>query len=64
MTKLAILSTVKYLKYSMKYTDFRRGALDTHNLLRMYNLHHIPVFAKCHQSCVFDESVNFCKLVS
>ena len=25
VTKLAMLSKVKQLKYSMKYTDFRRG---------------------------------------
>ena len=33
---------------------------DTQNLLQMFNFHHIS--SVCHQSCVFEDSINFCKL--
>ena len=32
VTKLAISSTAKHLKYSMKYTDLRSGAYKTHRI--------------------------------
>ena len=35
---------------------------DTQNLLWLFNLHQI--FAVCHQSYVFDDSVNVCKLLN
>ena len=58
VTKLVLLSTAKDLKYSMKYTDFRRG--DTQNLLRMFkfalNILNSP-------KMVFDSSVTFGKLL-
>ena len=57
MLKLAILSTAKHLKYSMKYTDLRWSFTDTQNLLQMFNLHQI--FTICHQSYVCDGSVIF-----
>ena len=32
LTKLQNLSTARHLRYSMKYTDFRRGALKIHRI--------------------------------
>ena len=61
MTKLTILSTAKHLKYSMKYADLGVDLKDTQNLLRMFNFHQI--FSGCHQSCIFDDSVNIGKLL-
>ena len=35
---------------------------DTQNLFGMFNFHQIS--SAYHQSCVFDDSVNFCKLLN
>ena len=34
---------------------------DMHNLFQVFNFH--EMFSVCHQNCVFDESVNFCKVL-
>ena len=58
MIKLAILSTAKHLKYSIGYTDFRRGACKTPRIY--YECLILTKFPHC---CVFDDNVNFCKLL-
>ena len=62
--KLAILSTTKFLKYIMKYTDLgfefeKKKKKKTLNLLLQYP----STFLRMSPKLYFYDSVNFCKLL-